>query len=175
MIPLEIVAEKDGVSSDPLIGSYQAPLIADAIKASSAPLAPKNFKSRVIGNSAVISVEATAKSGSLATGAHLFSNSLGITKAKALKGDVVGNKALIEVPIKVSMAGKKYPVTIFLTNDKGESKPLNATLSIPAAPKTPSLPTAIPAPKVPKTVICARANQTRAFEGTTCPPGWEKR
>ena len=175
MIPLEIVAERDGVSSDPLAISYQAPLATDATKAKSVPIAPKNFKSRIIGNSAVISVEATVKAGSLATGAHLFSNSLGITKSKALKGDVVGTKALIEVPIKASMAGKRYPVTIFLTNDKGESKPLSATLSIPAAPKTPSLPTAIPVPKVPKTVICARSNQTRAFEGTNCPPGWEKR
>jgi hypothetical protein len=176
MIPLEIVAERDGVSSDPLAISYQAPLATDATKAKSVPIAPKNFKSRIIGNSAVISVEATVKAGSLATGAHLFSNSLGITKSKALKGDVVGTKALIEVPIKASMAGKRYPVTIFLTNDKGESKPLSATLSIPAAPKTPSLPTAIPVPKVPpRTVICSRSNQTRAFEGENCPPGWEKR
>jgi len=175
MIPLEIVAERDGIPSDPLAISYQAPISTNPTSAKSVPKVPKNFKSRIIGNSAIVSVEATVKSGSLATGAHLFSKSLGITKSKALKGDVVGSKALIEVPIKASMAGKRFPVTIFLTNDKGESKPLKATLSIPAAPKTPSLPTVIPAPKVPKTVICARSNQTRAFEGTTCPPGWEKR
>lgn len=176
MIPMEIVAERDGIASDPLGISYQLPSAVNATDAKSVPVAPKNFKSRIIGNSAVISVEATVKSGALATGAHLFSNSLGITKTKALKGDVVGNKALIEVPIKSSMAGKKYPIIIFLTNDKGESKPLNATLSIPSIPKTPSLPTAIPVPKVPpRTVICTRANQTRAFEGENCPPGWEKR
>jgi hypothetical protein len=62
-----------------------------------------------------------------------------------------------------------------LTNEVGESKPLNALLSVPAAGKVSNVPTSLPTPKVPQTVICARLNQTRAFEGTSCPPGWEKR
>ena len=90
----------------------------------------------------------------------------------------MGTKALIEVPIKASMAGKKYPLTIYLKNSKGESTPLNATLTIPKAPKAPTLPTALPKPVVPKvplkTVICSFGNQTRAFEGDDCPPGWGK-
>jgi hypothetical protein len=175
MLPLEIISERDGVRGDPLTGSYQIPAFIDATRATSVPVAPKNFKSRIIGNSAVITVEATTKSGALATNGYLFSKTLGISKAEAIEGDVVGEKVILEVPIKASMAGKRYPVTIYLTNQKGESKPLNATLSIPAAPKVPSIPTAFPTPKAPKTVICMRANQTRAFEGTNCPPGWVKR
>jgi len=75
------------------------------------------------------------------------------------------------------MLGKKYPVVIYFVNSKGESKPLNGTLAIPSPKKAPSIPRVIPSvPKTPpKTVICARANQTRAFDGEACPPGWEKR
>lgn len=175
LLPLEIISERDGVRGDPLTGSYQIPEILDQTRASSVPVAPKNFKSRIIGNSAVITVEATAKAGSIATNGYLFGKSLGISKSEAIEGDVVGKKVILEVPIKASMAGKRFPVTIYLANQKGESKPLNATLSIPAAPRVPSIPTAFPTPKAPKTVICVRANQTRAFEGTKCPPGWEKR
>lgn len=174
-LPLEIISERDGVRGESLMGNYQIPAIIDSTKATSVPLAPKNFKSRIIGNSAVITVEATAKSGALATNGYLFGKSLGISKSKAIEGDVVGEKVILEVPIKASMMGKRFPITIYLTNQKGESKPLSATLSIPAAPKVPTLPTALPTPKAPKTVICVRSNQTRAFEGTQCPPGWEKR
>ena len=175
-LPIEIVGERDGVRSDPLTGTYQIPELLEGVKVTSVPVAPKNFKSRIIGTSAVVTVEATSKAGALATNGYLFSNSLGISKSQSIRGDVVGTKVILEIPIKPSMTGKKYPITVFLTNSKGESKPLNATLVIPSAPKAPSLPTAIPtAPKAPKTVICVRANQTRAFEGTQCPPGWEKR
>jgi hypothetical protein len=174
-IPLEIISERDGILGEPLLGSYKIPSIIDASKATSAPLAPKNFKSRIIGNSAVVTVEATSKAGAIATNGYLFGKSLGINKSEAIEGDVVGEKVILEVPIKASMAGKRYPITIYLTNQKGESKPLSATLRIPAAPKTPLIPTAFPTPKAPKTVICVRTNQTRAFEGTNCPPGWKKR
>jgi hypothetical protein len=175
-LPIEIVGERDGIRSDPLTGTYQIPELLETVKVKSVPDAPKNFTSRIIGTSAVITVEATAKAGAPATYGFLFGNSLGISKSRAIKGDVVGNKVILEVPVKASMNGKKFPVTIYLTNSKGESKPLNATLTIPSSPKVPSLPTGISTtPKVPKTVICVRSNQTRAFEGTQCPPGWEKR
>jgi len=175
MIPLEVVSEKDGVLSKPLRGTYQAPQVASLATSTRVPEAPKNFTSRVIGTSAVITVETDQRPGALATEVYLFSNSLGISKKKALKGDVVGSKALIEVPIKASMAGKKYPVTVYYKNSVGESVPISETLSIPAAPSIPSIPTVIPAPKVAKTVICTRAKQTRAFEGDFCPKGWTKR
>jgi hypothetical protein len=174
MIPLEVISESEGIASDPLTGSYLVPTFNPPVVLKSAPLAPKNFKSRVIGNVAIVTVEATQKSGAQASGASLFAKSLGLARSKAIQGDVIGNKAIIEIPIKKSMLGKRHPVTIFFTNEKGESKPLSATLSIPAPPKVPSLPTSVINPKTPKTVICTRTNQTRAFEGTLCPPGWEK-
>ena len=169
-IPLEIVGEKNGVRSEPLTGSYIKP----TTSVTTAPPAPTNYTSRIVGSSAIITIQVSAKESSRATSAHLYSSALGIKKNPGLQGDVVGTKALIEVPIKASMAGKKYPITIYLKNSKGESTPLNATLSIPKAPKAPTLPTALPKPVVPKAVICSFGTQTRTFEDN-CPPGWERR
>jgi hypothetical protein len=168
-IPLEIVGEKDGVKSDPLTGSYNVPSTA---KVTSVPAAPTKFSSRIVGTSAFVTTLVTMKENALPTKAFLYSNALGISKSKSLLGEIVGDKAIIEVPIKASMAGKKYPVTIYLTNSKGESKPLVATLSIPA-PKVPVLPTALPQPNGVEPVICIRSSMTRVFSGS-CPPGWKK-
>lgn len=173
MIPLEIVGEKDGVKTEPLIGSYQAP---EAIAATNqVPLAPTDFKARIVGSSALITAKAKLKSGALPKRAFIYGKSLGISKSNAIPGDVLGTKVVLEVPVKASMAGKRYPVTIYLANEKGDSKPLNATLVIPAAPKAPSLPSgATNLPKAPETVICSRGSQTRAFAGDKCPPGWSE-
>lgn len=174
-IPLEIVSEKDGVKSDPLVGSYKVPEIKKLGQNTSVPVAPKNFKSRVIGDSAVITVDTSLRAGALPSGVFFFSKSLGIPKSKAIEGELVGSKAIVELPLKISMLGKKYPITVFLVNSKGESKPLNSTLSIPMPRNTISAPTVLPPSKAVKTIICVRLNQTRAFEGKNCPPGWEKK
>jgi hypothetical protein len=169
MIPLEIISEKDGVRSDTVSANYQAPVFVPVIKA--APPAPTNLKSRIVGSIAVVTATAKVKTDSLASGAYLFSKSLGISKNRAIEGEVVGNKVLLEVPIKTSMAGKKYPITVYLTNEKGESKPLNGTLSVPAIAK-PKVPAVAPKPNTPKTVLCFFGSQSRPFPGKKCPPGW---
>jgi hypothetical protein len=171
-IPLEIVGEKDGVKSDSLIGTYQVP---GSTKATSIPAAPTKYTSRIVGTSVLITVQVGTNAKSAPSEALLFSKSLGIAWPKTISGDIAGSKAIFEIPLKSSMAGKKYPLTIYLTNSIGESKPLNAILSIPAAPKKPTIPTALPQPQVPETVICVRANQTRTFTGDTCPTGWSKK
>lgn len=175
VIPLEIVSERDGVKSDPVSGSYQAPTLKPEV--TSVPVAPSNFKSRIVGSTAVVTATAQNKVGAEATNAFLFGKSLGISKSSAIEGEVVGSSVVLEVPIRSSMAGKKFPVTIYLSNSKGESRPLNATLTIPAAPKKPKpqstpRPTAKPKPSVAETIICIRPGQTRPFAGTQCPPGW---
>lgn len=174
-IPLEIVGQKDGVNSEPLVGSYQAPLQTDSLVANEVPPAPQNFKSRVMGSSALVTVSVKIKTGALANKAFLYSKDLKISKKNPIPGDVFGDKAFIEIPIKSSMIGKRYSVSIYLANTKGQSKVLEALLPIPR-PATPStlLP---PQPKTggTKTVICTRASQTRTFSGTNCPPGWNEK
>jgi len=174
LIPIEIIGERGGLFSEPLSGSYQAPSVLNPIKSVEVPDPPKNFKSRIVGTSALITVETTLRTGAIASKAYIFGKSLGITKNRAIDGDLVGEKVIFEVPIKSSMAGKKYPVTVFLANEKGESKPLNGTVSVPAPPKIVVPPTVLPT-KQTKATICVRASQTRAFEGTSCPLGWTKK
>lgn len=174
LIPIEIVGERGGLFSEPLSGSYQAPSVLNPIKSVEVPDPPKNFKSRIVGSSALITVKTTLRTGAIASQAYIFGKSLGITKNRAIEGDLVGEKVILEVPIKSSMAGKKYPVTVFFANEKGESKPLSGTISVPAPPKFVAPPTLLPTKQV-KATICVRASQTRAFEGTSCPPGWTKK
>jgi hypothetical protein len=72
------------------------------------------------------------------------------------------------------MAGKKLPVTIYLSNEIGDSQPVQTIISIPAAPKIPSGELNIPSQtKVPKTIFCVKGSQTRTFAAKSCPPGWK--
>jgi len=174
-IPLKVVGVKNGVESEPVEQNFNAPAVVDKLLTNNLPpAAPKNVKSRIVGTSAVISAEATIKSGALATQAYVFGPSIGLSKSMAISGDIVGTKVLLEVPLKASMAGKRLPVTIYLSNQAGDSLPAQITIVVPAAPKLPSgnikLPTQT---KAPKTVLCLKGSQTRAFAASNCPPGWK--
>ncbi len=174
-IPLKVVGVKDGIESDAVTQDFNAPAAIDKLLTNkSAPAAPKNVKSRVVGTSALISAEATVKSGALATQAFVFGPSIGLSKVKAITGDIVGNKVLLEIPLKSSMAGKKLPVTIYLSNEVGDSQPVQTVIIVPAAPKIPSGSIKLPTQtKAPKTIFCVKGSQTRTFAAKACPPGWK--
>ena len=174
-IPLKVVGVKNGVESEPLEQDFNAPAAVDKLLTNkSAPLPPKNVKSRIVGTSAIISAEATVKTGALATQAFVFGPSIGLSKVQAVAGDIVGNKVLLEVPLKAAMAGKKLLVTIYLSNEAGDSKPVQTVIVVPAAPKIPSGTIKLPTQtKAPKTVLCLKGSQTRAFAANSCPPGWK--
>jgi len=89
-----------------------------------------------------------------------------------LKGEVAGSKIVVEIDLKPSMAGKSYPVSIYVTNSKGKSKSLDGVISIPKAPSAPKNPAGAPG-----TLICVNKfnpNRTTTSEGTSCPVGWEE-
>lgn len=160
MIPFEIVSEKNGVKSDPVITSYQVPEITDGV--ASVPQTPSKFKSVIVGGSVLITAEVKVKEGALATNAYLVSKDLGFSSAQPLKGEVAGSKVILKIDVKPSMLGKKYPVSIYVTNLKGNSKSLQGVIIIPE-PQAP--------PSQPK-LICEKGAQIRTdFEGS-CPPGW---
>jgi hypothetical protein len=167
LIPFEIISEKNGVKSDPATASYQAPTVADAI--TSVPPTPSKFKSLIIGSSAVITAEVKIQASALATNAYLVSKELGFSSARPLKGELAGSKIIVEIPIKASMLGKKFPVSIYVTNSKGKSKSLEGVVSIPKAPTTPKAPST-----ASDEVTCVKSSQTRTFKGTECPPGWDE-
>ena len=165
LIPFEIVSEKNGVKSDPVSTSYQAPTLADAT--ASVPPTPTKFKFLIACNSAVITAEVAIKSTALATNAYLVSDELGFTAARPLKGEVAGSKIIVEIDVKPSMAGKSYPVSIYVTNSKGKSKSLEGMVLVPKAPSV-NPPTSTSSP-----VICVKSSLTRTFRGE-CPPGWDE-
>ncbi len=172
-IPLRVISIKNGVESESLEGAFDAPAaVAKLITSKSVPLPAKNIKSRIIGTSAFITAESTIKVGAIATAAYIFGSSIGVSKSKAITGDIVGSKILLEVPIKQSMAGKKIVVNLFLANDAGESQPSQVIIDIPSIPGASfALPTK---PKVPNTIFCTKGSITRTFAATSCPPGWKK-
>lgn len=174
-IPLKVVGVKNGVESEPLEQEFNAPAAVNNLLANKlAPATPKNIKTRIIGNSAIVTAEATVKSGALATKAFIFGPSIGLSKAKAISGDIVGSKVLLEVPLKSSMAGKKLPVTIYLSNDVGDSQPVQTVITVPSAPTIPNGAIKIPTDtKAPKTIFCMKGSQTRTFAASKCPPGWK--
>jgi len=174
-IPLKVVGVKNGVESDPLEQDFNAPAVVEKLLVNkSVPVAPKNVKSRIVGTSALISAEVTVKAGALATQAYVFGPSIGLSKANAISGDIVGNKVLLEVPLKTSMAGRKLPVTIYVSNEVGDSQPTQTTIVVPSAPKIPSGTIKLPTQtKAPKTIFCIKGSQTRTFAAKSCPPGWK--
>lgn len=174
-IPLKVVGVKNGVESEPLEQDFNAPAAVDKLLTNkSVPVPPKNVKTRIVGTSALITAESTVKAGAMATQAFVFGPSIGLPKTQAVTGDIVGNKILLEVPLKASMAGKKLPVTIYLSNEAGDSKPVQTVIVIPAAPKIPSGTIKLPTQtKAPKTVLCLKGSQTRTFAANSCPPGWK--
>ena len=172
-IPLTVVSLKNGIESEALEGVFAAPsAITKLITSKSVPLPAKNIKSRIIGTSAFISAESTIKAGAIATAAYVFGTSIGVSKSKAIPGDIVGSKILLEVPIKQSMAGKKLVVNLYLANDAGESQPSQIVIDVPSIPGASfSLPAK---PRVPNTIFCTKGSITRTFAATSCPPGWKK-
>jgi len=173
-IPLKIVGVKNGVESDPVEQNFNAPAAINLIANKSAPLPPKNVKSRIVGTSAVITTESTIKAGALATSAYVFGSALGVPASQAILGEVIGTKVLFEVPLKTSMAGKSFPFTVYLANEAGKSEPVQGKLIVPSAPKIPSGVINIPSQtKAPKTIFCIKGSQTRTFAAKSCPPGWK--
>ncbi len=175
-VKFEFFGELDGIQSDRSEESFFLPSSANRESITEMPLPPRNFKYVVIGSTALITVQISTKISQTPSRAFLTSESLRIMKNKPLPGDLTSTKAIFEIPITPGMLGKKFPVSIFLRNDKGDSKPLQGTLSIQSGIGTPTAPRMTSTqPKSPKTVICTRPSQSRAFQGTSCPPGWVKR
>ena len=167
-IPLKVFGVKDGIESEPSERDFKAPASTEKnLSNKTVPLAPKNVTTKIVGNSILISAEISAKPNGIPTQGFVFGPSIGVSKSQAIAGDIIGSKVLFEFPMKSSMAGKKVPVTIYLSNEIGDSQPVQAVISIPASQKAPT-----PTIK-PNGISCMKGSQNRNFAGKTCPPGWK--
>jgi hypothetical protein len=174
-IPLKLISVKNGIESNVVEEIFSIPgAIKNAISGS-APVAPKNVTTRIIGTSGIVTAIATIKSGSLAQDAYLFGSSLGISSTNPIKGEILATKVIFEIPIKTSMAGKTFPFTVYFENDAGKSAPTAGKISVPALPKIKIEAPKIPTPKgASSTVFCLKGSISRTFAAKTCPPGWKK-
>lgn len=174
-IPLKLVSMKNGIETNVIEEIFDVPGAVKSAISGSVPVAPKNITTRVIGTSGIVTAAATLKAGALAQDAYLFGNSLGITSAKPIKGEILGTKVIFEIPVDTSMAGKTFPFTVYYENDAGRSAPAAGKISIPAIPKitidAPKFPTS---PGATSTVFCLKGSISRTFAAKSCPPGWKK-
>ena len=134
----------------------------------SVPPAPISPKYSIAGKLVLLSVTVPTKVGAKATGAYLIAPSLGINKTNRILGEVSNGSAIFTLDINNSMLGKTSAVSIYLTNEIGESRPLNGSVKVPGAASKPV------AQKPTATVICQKGNLMRTFMAKTCPPGWKK-
>ena len=175
LVPLKIVALKNGIESDSLEENFQVPNLSNIALNNAVPWAPKNVTSRVIGTSGVVTAIATLKAGALVKNAYLFGSSLGISASKAIQGEVIGTKVIFEIPVTTKMLGKTFPFTVYFENEAGKSPPAAGKISIPGVPSLPTGGIKIPDSKaVPNTVFCIKGSISRTFAAKTCPPGWKK-
>ena len=171
LIPVKIVGLRKGVESVSLEENFTVPSISNK----AVPIAPKNITSRVIGTSVFVAAIATAKAGAIAKTASLFGSTLGISPAKALRGEVIGVKVIFEIPIKPSIAGDTHSFVIYFENEVGKSDPVQGKISIPGLPKISTEGLTIPDDAVSgKTILCSKGSQARSFVARACPPGWKK-
>jgi hypothetical protein len=174
-IPLKLISVKNGIESNVVEEIFSIPGAIKSAVSGSAPVAPKNVTTRVIGTSGIVTAVATLKAGALAQDAFLFGNSLGISSSNPIKGEILATKVIFEIPIKTSMAGKTFPFTVYFENDAGKSGPTSGKISVPGVPKI-----TIDAPKLPtqkgaaNTVFCLKGSISRTFAAKTCPPGWKR-
>ena len=132
------------------------------------PPAPISPKYSISGKLLLLSVTIPTKAGAKATGAYLIAPSLGISKTNRILGEVSNGSAIFTLDINNSMLGKTTAVSIYLTNEIGESLPLKENVKIPNASTKPVVKKPI------STVICQKGNLMRTFMAKTCPPGWKK-
>ena len=170
-LPIEIVSEDAGIKSESLTGEYKVPDISDEFTVTEAPAQPSNLKTKIIGNKLLISVETQIIKSALAKEIFLYGEGIGIPKSKPISGEVFGDKAIVELPINKNMRNRNLVFTVYLSNEVGNSPKLTGKYRLPNV--TPANISAVGPTIDNKNVICFRGTQSRAFQGSVCPPGWK--
>ena len=160
---------KNGINSDTLDTTINLPAsnVSNLGKGNKYVPLPAINPKYVIGALLVnITAQTQPKANGTPIGGYLVSNSLGITSSNPIFGRVVNGKASFSMPISPTLAGRTIVSQIYLTNEIGDSKPLNVSIKFPGAP-SPTL------NKKVNTIICKKGSQARTFVGQKCPPGWK--
>ena len=168
-LDLSFYSVKNGINSDNLSTTINLPASSGKTLNinKSAPLPATNAKYMVGALLVNVTAKTQSKSGANPIGGYLVASSLGITSANPIVGRISKGVVSFGIPLSPTLAGKTVSTQIYLTNEVGDSKPLNLSIRFPGV-----APQVLPSQKV-ATVICKKGNQARTFVGTKCPPGWK--
>ena len=169
-IPISFISEKDGQTSIETKIDYLLPTIS---KNQSGPMKtpnqPLNITSRIVGVDLLVTAKISTSGIAAATNASLYSKALGISRAKAIKGNLLTNAVIFSIPVNPTILSQKIDLNIFAANQIGDSKVSVSTFSIPV-PKSPTYSTNNQ--KI-TTIICSKGSTIRTFVSKSCPPGWK--
>ena len=167
-IPLTIIGSANGIDSEPLLADLQIPKLENKEESKLAPSKPTNLRSSFIGTDLVVTAQIETSGNSVPDKGFIYSTQLGITKAKPIKGEIIGNKIAFSLPIKQRQLGSNVRYEIFTSNSIGTSPISAGSHRIPKLQvgKIPSIPVQT------KTVSCRKGNSIRTFAASKCPPGW---
>ncbi len=171
-IPISFVSVKDGETSEVTKIEYLLPNSTQTLKTvEKNPLPPSKISSRVVGEDLIVTAKIVSTGTAAATSVFLYSNVLGISKNKPIKGDLLNNSVVFAIPITPGVLSKKIDLNLFATNKIGASKIATSNYSLPI-PKSQSF--KLNNQKL-ETVICVKGPTVRTFASKTCPPGWQSK
>lgn len=166
-LAFQIFSARKGVESKPYAGTIEIPNENSVINTSvsKAPKSPTNLSYTASEKGHGITVEIDTLAISKAANTYLYSQDLGISKKSAVKGLMIGNRAIFKVAISPSLVGKKVSISLYSENSIGVSPVYLTTIQ----------PKPLESSTGNETVACQKASQIRTFEAKSCPPGWFKR
>ena len=153
----------------------KTPVAKPTSKNTSAPSAPTNPTYKLSGSHVIITVNAPSEAGAKPSKAYVRAPELGINSGNQIYGKLNSGKAIFDIPLTESMAGKTANISVYLSNEIGVSEPLSGEVNVP--PVIPGLkPKTVVTPSKPSNqVTCLKGDLKRTFTAKQCPPGWIKK
>ena len=103
---------------------------------------------------------------------YLMAPQLSSLNGGKILGKMSGSKATWAIKLDKALSGKTIPLKIVGVKNGVESEAIQTNYVIPKNFVIMNKPPVFPTPNT-QTVICTRGQQSRAFVGKVCPPGWK--
>ena len=103
---------------------------------------------------------------------YLMAPQLSSLNGGKILGKMNGSKATWAIKLDKALSGKTIPLKIVGVKNGVESEAIQTNYVIPKNFVIINKPPVFPTPNT-QTVICTRGQQSRAFVGKVCPPGWK--
>jgi hypothetical protein len=165
LIPITLVSLKVGVESDPITTQVQVPNLQSG-ESTLAPKAPQKLRSNFLGAELLITAQIEVSGKAIPKQGFLYAPAVGISQAKPIKAETIGNKMIFSIPVGARDRGKVVKYFVYSSNQAGRSPISSGTYSIP------KLPVIQPVKPPAVTITCVKGNQLRTFISEKCPPGW---